>query len=119
MHRITLVAAVCTILSACATTQPPKPDTVPPELVPAGYSAADCHIVKPAEAITDDTSKVSHGEHAPHVECIKHTQGAVVQKITPTCHTVSGTALPLEACCLRDDGSAIPDCVPKSIPKGQ
>lgn len=35
MLRIALAAVVCT-LTACATIQPPKPEPVPPDLVPAG-----------------------------------------------------------------------------------
>jgi hypothetical protein len=53
MVRITL-AAVCTILCACGATQPPKPDSVPPEPVPKGFTAAECQAAELAQAITED-----------------------------------------------------------------
>jgi hypothetical protein len=117
MPRISLAVAVCTtILSACSTTQPPKPEPVPKELVPAGFSAADCKVVKPAEAITQDGpggSKVTTGMRPPQVECTKHTEGAVTVKSTPTCHTKTGKELPLADCCMTDSGDPLPACTPK------
>ena len=122
MLRITLVAAVCTILSACATTQPPKPDAIPPELVPAGYSAADCRITEPGGAVTEtgpDGRPMTVGSRQPKVECNKHTQGATVVKSTPTCKTKAGVDMPLSDCCLNDDGTTIPNCTIKSLPPGE
>jgi hypothetical protein len=120
MTRFTILA-VCTVLSACAT-QPPKPEPVPKELVPAGFSAADCRVTKPAEAITQDGpggSKMTMGMHPPQVECQHHEQGPLTVKSAPTCHTTGGKQLPLADCCMTDAGTLIPQCTPKLQSPGE
>lgn len=45
MHRsITLIAAAA--LAACGPNLPPKPEPVPADLVPMGFSPDECHWVK-------------------------------------------------------------------------
>jgi hypothetical protein len=120
MTRLLAIAtAVCTILSACAATQPPKPEPVPPELVPAGFSAAECRVVKPAEAITADGpggTKTTMGMRSPEVSCEHANQSVVTTKSVPVCHTTGGKQLPLADCCMTESGDPIPACVPKLQP---
>jgi hypothetical protein len=72
--------------------------------------------VKPAEAVTDDGSKVSHGGARTQVECHHHEQGATVMKSTPTCKTKAGADLPLSDCCVNADGTEMPNCTMKLQP---
>src|SRR5712691_1506705 len=103
MARITL-AAVCTILCACGATQPPKPDAVPKELIPAGFSAADCKVTDPGGPITDNSGPNGTprqvGIRPPRVACTKHDGSPVTLTTKPTCHTVGGKTLPLADCCM-------------------
>nr|DAK77257.1 MAG TPA: hypothetical protein [Caudoviricetes sp.] len=119
-----LPTLVCTfVLSSCAVgTAPRKPEPIPPELIPAGFTASDCHIAKPAEADVDEGpggNKYSHGERGPKVECSHHSNGAVISKSTPTCHTKGGKELPLADCCMTESGELIPACTPKVQPAGE
>lgn len=120
MTRLTILAVCTFALSACATgAAPGKQEPVPPELVPAGFSAADCRVTKPAEAITQDGpggTKVTVGTRPPQVECQHHEQGPVTVTTTPTCHTQAGKVLPLADCCMTDAGTPIPQCTPKIQP---
>lgn len=115
-----LPLAVCTFfLSACGAIQPPKPEPVPKELIPAGFSAADCRITKSAEAITDDGpggSKMTTGSSSPTVECHHRGHSVVTTKSVPACHTKGGKELPLVDCCMTKNGDAIPQCAPKLQP---
>jgi hypothetical protein len=119
MARITLAVAVCTVLAACATgTVPRKPEPIPPELIPPGFSSSDCHVVAPAQADVDDGpggSKYSHGERSPQVACTKHGTETFVVKTVPTCHTASGKPLPLADCCEKENGDLILGCTPKPV----
>ena len=123
MVRIAFTVAVCTVLTACGAGPTHKPsESVPPELVPAGFTVADCKVVKPTEADVDDgpgDNKYSHGEHGPKVECSHHSEGPLIVKSTPTCHTVGGKALPLADCCMTEAGAPIPACTPKTQPPGE
>jgi hypothetical protein len=116
------VAAVCTILCACGATQPLKPERVPEELVPAGFSAADCHVVEPAQALTEtgpDGRPMTVGSRQPKVECQKSGQSVVTTKSVPVCHTTGGKKLPLADCCMTESGDPIPACTPKLQPLGE
>jgi len=117
-----LAAAVCTILSACATT-PPKPEPVPPDLVPAGFSAADCRVTDSGGPITDNggPNGVARqvGTRAPKVECSHHSDGPMTVTSTPTCHSRAGKELPLSDCCMTAAGTPIPQCTPKIQPPGE
>jgi hypothetical protein len=122
--RVVLCVAVCTfLLSACATNPPPKPMPVPPELVPAGFSAADCRVTDPGGPITDNSgpngTPRNVGTRAPKVECKKHQGESVQATTTPTCHTQGGKPLPLSDCCMNLDGSRIQGCTPKQQPPGE
>jgi hypothetical protein len=122
MFRITL--AVCTFaLSACTTgAAPRKSEPVPPALVSAGFTAAECRIVKPAQADVDDGpggNKFSHGEHGPQVECHHPGQSVITTRSVPVCHTQAGKPLPLAACCMSESGDPIPACTPQVLPPGE
>lgn len=116
------ITAVCTILCACGASKPPKPDAVPTELVPKGFSAADCHIVKPAEAMTEEGpggTKYTTGTRSPEVACQKPGQSVVTTKSVPVCHTKGGKELPVADCCMTESGDPIPACTPKLQPVGE
>jgi len=122
MPRISLAVAVCTILAACGVTHPPKPDPVPKELISAGFSADECHIVKPAEAMTEtgpDGRPVTTGTRSPEVACQKPGQSITTTKSVPVCHTKGGKELPLSDCCMTDSGEPMPACTPKIQPLGE
>ncbi len=122
MTRIALVAAVCTLTACAISTQSPKPEPIPKESIPAGFSAAECHVVKSAEAMTEespDGTKYTTGTRSPEVSCQHHEQGPVTVTTTPTCKTKAGADLPLSDCCLNTDGSTIPACTPKIQPAGE
>jgi hypothetical protein len=44
MRETLKLSAVLMILTGCGPVPPPAPDVVPQELVPAGFSQADCHF---------------------------------------------------------------------------
>jgi len=114
-----LAAAVCTFLSAC-TIQPPKPEPVPPELIPAGFTAAECKVVKAAEAITEDgpsATKMTMGMRSPEVSCQHRGKSVTTTTLVPSCHTKAGKPLPLSDCCMTESGSPIPACTSKLQPE--
>lgn len=116
------IAAVCTILCACGATHPPKPDPVPTELVPKGFTAAECRLVRPAEAMTEDGPgglKVTTGTRSPEVACQKEGQNVITTKSVPVCHTQAGRELPLSDCCMSESGDPLPACTPKLQPQGE
>ena len=123
MVRITLAVAVCTVLTACAAGPTRKPsESVPPELVPSGFTAADCHVVKPAEAMTEtgpDGRPVTTGTRSPEVACQKPGKSITTTKSVPVCHTKGGKQLPLADCCMTESGETIPACTPKIQPLGE
>jgi hypothetical protein len=123
MARIAYAVAVCTVLAACAAGPTHKPsESVPPELVPSGFTAADCRITEPGGPITEigpDGRPMTRGTRQPKVECTKHIAGAITVKSTPTCHTKGGKELLLADCCMNEDGSTIPACTPKVQPAGE
>ena len=114
-----LSAAVCTFfLSACAST-PPKPEPVPPELVPVGFSAADCRVTEPGGPLTEtglDGRPMQVGTRPPKVQCSQHVS---IASETTTCHTKGGKPLPMSDCCLNLDGSKVPECTPKPQSAGE
>lgn len=121
--RLALCIAVCTfVLSACAS-NPQKLAPVPPELVPAGFSAADCHITDPGGPITDNNgpngTARNVGTRAPKVACTKKEGETVNTTSAPTCHTQGGKVLPVSDCCMNPDGSKIQGCTPKLQPPGE
>lgn len=121
---VPFLAAVCTcLLSACTTgTVPKEPEPIPAELIPPGYSAADCRITEPGGAITEtgpDGRPMTVGERKPTVQCHKHDEGQVTMTSTPVCYTKRGKELPLSDCCMNPDGSKIPSCEPKLQPVGE
>jgi hypothetical protein len=121
MSRITLAVAVCTILSACATgAAPRKPEPIPPELIPDGYTADDCHITDPGGPMTEtgpDGIPRTVGTRPPKVACSQHVH--IPGSETTTCHTPGGKPLDLQDCCLNPDGSSIPNCTKKLFPPGE
>lgn len=119
MTRNMLQIVVCSLLEACATQIPLPAQPVPPELVPTGFTAADCWIAKPAEVETASGpggAPVTMGGKGPEVQCQKHSQGAVQEKSVPVCHTKAGKPLPLVDCCMTYSGDHIPQCTPKVQP---
>jgi hypothetical protein len=117
MARVT-IAAVCTILSACAGRPAPKPEPILPELIPAGYAASECRITDPGGAITSsgpDGRPMTVGNRQPKVECAHHTERITTTSV-PVCHTKSGKGLPLSDCCMNPDGTQIAGCTPKLQP---
>jgi hypothetical protein len=113
------IAAVCTILCACGATQPPKPEPVPKELIPAGFTAAECHVAKPGEAMTEEGpggTKYTTGTRSPVLSCQHPSQSVVTTKTVPVCHTQSGKPLPLADCCVTESGDPIRGCEPKLQP---
>jgi hypothetical protein len=120
--RVFLPVLASIVLIGCASNPPPKPDAVPKDLVPKGFTAADCHVVKPAEAITQqgpDGRPVSTGMRAPEVACEKPGANSIATKSTPVCHTQRGKPLPLADCCMTESGDPIPACMPKIQPPGE
>ncbi len=95
---------------------------IPPELIPAGYTAADCHIVRQAQADTDNGpggTKFSHGSIAPEVRCTRQHEGPVTLTKVGACHTQGGKELPPADCCLTPSGDPIPACTPKLQAPGE
>lgn len=116
-----VTSALCAIIAGCAST-PPKPASIPPELIPPGFTAADCWIAKPAETETvsgPGGAPVAMGSKSPEVQCTKHGQGATTTKTVPTCHTQAGKTLPLSDCCMTESGAPLPACTPKLQPPGE
>ena len=103
-----LAVAVCTLtLSACASeaTARKEQQPIPPELLPQGYDASECHIADSGGAITEtgpDGRPVTVGDRKPRVECVHHTEH-ITTTTTPTCHTESGKSLDLADCCMNPD----------------
>ncbi len=124
MIRMALALAICTVFTACAAGATRKPsESVPHELVPPGFTAAECHVVKAAEALTDDGPgtgpKYTTGTRSPQVECQHPGNSIVTTKSVPVCHTKSGKQLPLADCCMTDSGEPIPACTLKIQPDGE
>jgi hypothetical protein len=114
MTQIALLAVFAfslAIYAAGALSKEPGP--IPPELIPAGFTAADCHITKPGGPIVEedaDGHPRTVGKRPPKVECSKHTEGRATETHTASCRTKAGKGLPLSDCCLNTDGSMIPAC---------
>lgn len=123
MTRVALVAICTCSLSILATvTVSKESEPIPPELIPAGFTAADCRITEPGGPITEtdaDGHPKTVGRRPPKVECSKHAEGGVTTTHTVSCHTKAGKELPLSDCCLNPDGSRIPSCELKRQPAGQ
>lgn len=119
--RIVPIVAVLT-LTACSTGPAPKtPEPIPPELIPAGFTAADCRITEPGGPITDigpDGRPYDRGTRQPKVECTHHSEVRVGESVvtTASCRASSGKDLPFSDCCMNPDGSKIPACEPKRQP---
>jgi hypothetical protein len=47
MKRIHVLLAAAQVLNGCGMLGPPKPDAIPAALVPPGFTAADCHWLRP------------------------------------------------------------------------
>jgi hypothetical protein len=121
MHRITSLA-VCTILTACASgTAPRKQESIPAELIPAGYTAAECKVTDPGGPITETGTNgqpVTVGHRPPTVNCTHHTE-TITTTSRPVCHTKAGVELPLSDCCMNPDGSQNTGCTPKLQPPAE
>ena len=120
MTQIALLAVCAFSLAIYAMGAASKePEPIPPELIPAGFTAADCHITKPGGPIVEedaDGHPRTVGKRPPKVGCSKNTEGRANETHTATCRTKAGEDLPLSDCYLNTDGSMIPACEPKPQP---
>ena len=119
----TALLAVCTFSLSIhtAATASKGPEPVPPELIPAGFTAADCRIAKPGCPITEtdaDGHPGTVGKRPPKVECSKHAEGPVTTTHTVSCQPRAGKGPPLSDCCLNPEGPKIPSCGLKPQPAG-
>ena len=123
MTRITLLAVcVCSLSVYAPGTASKEPDRIPPELIPPGFTAADCHITKPGGPETQegpDGRQRTVGKRPPTVVCTKHLEGPLTITRSASCHTENGKELPPADCCLNPDGSKIPNCEPKPHPANE
>ncbi len=115
--------AVCTciLFSACAGPGPKDKGSVPPELVPAGYTATECQVTDPGGPIKEAGPTglpVTKGFRQPRVTCTHKTETQTETQVA-TCRTTGGKPLDLRDCCLNADGSAIASCTKKLIPAGE
>jgi hypothetical protein len=117
MTRIALLVVCACSLSVYASGAASKePDRIPPELIPPGFTAADCRITKPGGPDTEEGSdgrQRTVGKLPPKVACTKHP---VTITHSASCHTEAGKELPPADCCLNADGSKIQNCEPKPHP---
>ena len=114
--RIVLIVAVLTLAACSAGPSPKRTESIPPELIAAGFTAADCHITEPGRHITQtgpDGRPYDQGTRPPKVECSLHSELRHESTQTASCRTSSGKDLPLSDCCMNPDGSKIPACEPK------
>jgi hypothetical protein len=121
MIRSSPMTAVCMVLSACAGPGPKDKGSVPPELVPAGYTATECQVTDPGGPIKEAGPTglpVTKGFRQPRVTCT-HKTVTQTERQMATCHTTGGKSLDLKDCCLNADGSIITNCTTKLIPAGE
>jgi len=111
-----IVVSVIGIASAGALAHEPEP-TLTQEDLPKGFTLAECKLVKPEEAIKQESGglSVTAGKRGKKVSC-KHVTSQVTYVHTATCKTRSGKELPLADCCLHPDATRIPNCTTKPQP---
>lgn len=94
----TSAAAVAFLIASCVS-RPPKPDPIPVDLIPQGFTVQDCHWQDPSDASAADAPhggglQFSGGTGGRHIACHKKIKQAPETR----CVDAQGKEKPMEQC---------------------
>jgi hypothetical protein len=100
--KLIRTAIVATLVNGCGSTKPRQAEPIPPELIPDGFTAADCRHIDETPQDSGGISSVGAGmdaaaqsKHHLQVEC--HHMDAILPA-TSVCRDDAGNNVPLEKC---------------------